>query len=246
MSDGNSMAPAANSMNLFMRPLMNTSALARFPRRHPVWSILVIALVLLVLMFDWNWFRGPLERYISNKTQRTFRISDLHVTLGLTPTIRMRDVYFSNAPWSKEKPMAQIETAEFSVSLLDLPNNILIPRVALTKPDLVFERLKDDSRNWVLSDPSNKSPSKLSISTLSVDQGTLRYVDHGQPMELNVKVSTFDPTVQDAVKDADAKPINHHYTTRYNFDGAYHGAGFSGTALTGEVLSSRSLVSRSP
>jgi uncharacterized protein involved in outer membrane biogenesis len=216
---------------------MNTSAITRFPRRHPVWSILVAALVLLVLLFDWNWFRGPLERYVSNKTQRTFRISDLHVSLGLTPTIRMRDVYFGNAPWSKEKPMARIETAEFSISLRDLPDKILIPRVALTKPDLVFERLKDDSRNWVLSDPSNKSPSKLRISTLSVDQGTLRYVDHGQPMEINVKVSTFDPAVQEQVKDADAKPTNNRYSTRYTFDGKYHGAGFSGTALTGEVLS---------
>lgn len=109
--------------------------------------------------------------------------------------------------------------------------------MALTKPQLVFERQKDDSRNWVLSDPSNKSPSKLRISTLSVDQGTLRYVDHGQPMELNVQVSTFDPKVQDKVRDADAKPTNNRYTTRYTFDGNYHGAGFSGTALTGEVLS---------
>ena len=216
---------------------MNLSGITRFPRRHPVWSVFIGALVLLVLLFDWNWFRGPLERYVSEKTQRTFRISDLHVSLGLTPTIRLRDVYFSNASWSTEKPMARIEQAEFSISLRDLPDKILIPRIALTKPDLVLERQKDDTRNWVLSDPSNKSPSTLRISTLSVDQGTLRYVDHGQPMELNVKVSTFDPTVQDDVRDADAKPTNNRYTTRYTFDGKYHGAGFSGTALTGEVLS---------
>lgn len=104
-----------------MRLLMKTSGITRFPRRHPVWSFFIVALVLLVLLFDWNWFRGPLERYVSNKTQRTFRISDLHVTLGLTPTIRMRDVYFSNAPWSTEKPMAQIETAEFSISCATCP-----------------------------------------------------------------------------------------------------------------------------
>ena len=216
---------------------MNTSVITRFPRRHPVASVLIVALLLLLVLFDWNWLRRPLERYVSAKTQRTFRISDLHVTLGLTPTIRMRDVYFSNAAWSTEKPMARIEMAEFSVSLRDLPDKILIPRVALPKPELVFERQVDGTRNWVLSEPSTASPSKLRISTLSVDQGTLRYVDHGLPMALNVKVSTFDPTVQAQVKDADAKPANNRYTTRYTFDGTYHGAGFSGTALTGEVLS---------
>ena len=45
-------------------------------------------------LFDWNWVRPPIERYISQKTQREFRMDDLHVRLGLTPTIRMRGVYF--------------------------------------------------------------------------------------------------------------------------------------------------------
>ena len=216
---------------------MNLSRLSGSPRRHPVTTAVAIALVLLVLLFDWNWFRAPLERYISKKTERTFRISDLHVRLGLTPTIRMRDVYFSNAPWSKEEAMARIETLEFSVSLRDLPEKVLVPRAALTRPDLVFERLKDDRKNWVLADPSDKSPSKLRISTLSVDHGRLRYLDHGEPFELDVRGSTFDPASEAKVKDADAKPANDRYTTRYTFSGRYHDAGFSGSALTGEVLS---------
>ncbi|VTU34234.1 putative protein involved in outer membrane biogenesis [Variovorax sp. SRS16] len=210
-----------------------------FPRRHPVWTGVAVALVLLVLLFDWNWFRHPLERYISQKTERTFRISDLHVTLGwtLTPTIRMRDVYFGNAAWSKEKAMAQIETLEFSVSLRDLPGKVLIPRVALTHPELVFERQPDDRKNWILSDPSDKSPSKLRIGTLSVDQGRLRYIDYGMPFSIDIQGSTFDPATQAQVKDAKAKPINDRYTTQYDFKGKYHDAAFSGTALTGEVLS---------
>jgi uncharacterized protein involved in outer membrane biogenesis len=212
--------------------------LATFPRRHPILVGLAIALVLLVILFDWNWFRHPLERYISNKTQRTFTISDLHVRLGLTPTIRMRDVYFSNADWSRQEPMARIEQVEFSVSLRDLPDKILIPRVALTKPDLVFEQEKDKRRNWTFSEPTaSTEPSKLRISTLSVDQGRLRYFDHGQPFDIDVAASTFDPAKQEQVKDADAKPVNNRYSTRYAFKGSYHGAGFSGNALSGEVLS---------
>jgi uncharacterized protein involved in outer membrane biogenesis len=217
---------------------MTRSNLRTFPRRHPILLGLAIALVLLVILFDWNWFRHPLERYVSNKTQRTFTISDLHVRLGFTPTIRMRDVYFSNADWSKEDPMARIETVEFSVSLRDLPEKILVPRVALTKPDLVFEQMKDGRRNWTFAEPSESSePSKLRISTLSVDQGRLRYMDHGQPFNIDVLASTFDPGKQQEVKDADAKPVNNRYSTRYAFKGDYHGAKFSGNALSGEVLS---------
>ncbi|QHI96889.1 AsmA family protein [Xylophilus rhododendri] len=208
-----------------------------FPRRHPVAIGIAVALVLLVLLFDWNWFRHPLERYISKKTERTFTISDLHVKLGLTPTIRMRDVVFGNAKWSKEPHMASIPELEFSVSLRDLPEKVLIPRVALTKPDLLFERLADDRKNWILSDPNDKSPSKLRISTLSVDNGHLRYTDAGTPFNIDVLASTFDPSKQERVKDADAKPVNDRYSTRFEFHGGYRDAKFKGTALTGEVLS---------
>ena len=216
----------------------NTANMANLPRRHPILLAFVAALVLLFLLFDWNWFRHPLERYISDRTQRTFTISDLHVRLGLTPTIRMRDVYFSNTDWSKEDAMARIETLEFSVSLRDLPEKIFIPRVALTKPDLIFERLQDGQRNWTLKPPSKTNePSNLRIGTLSVDEGRLRYLDHGQPFDIDVQAETFDTSKLEQVKDAKAKPENDRYSTRYVFKGKYHGASFSGRALSGEVLS---------
>ncbi|HEY2254910.1 MAG TPA: AsmA family protein, partial [Variovorax sp.] len=205
------------------------------------WSVaaaaVLVALAAFVLIFDWNWVRPPLERYISRKTEREFRMSDLHVSLGLTPTVRMRDVYFGNAAWSKNRAMAKIQQVEFSISLRDLPEKYLITRVALTHPEFVFERQPDNRKNWILSDPNDTRPSKLRISTLSVDDGQLRYIDHGAPFEIEVQASTFDPASQDKVKDAKAKPENSRYTTRYVFKGTYHGAGFSGQALTGEVLS---------
>ena len=212
-----------------------------FPQRHPLMATLagvLLLLALVLLLFDWNWVRPPLERYISQKTEREFRMSDLDVDLGFAPTVRMRDVHFGNAAWSEQgQPMAKVEMLEFSVSLRDLPDKILIPRVALTRPELLFERLPDDRKNWIFSDPSGTSPSRLRISTLSVDHGQLRYIDHGEPFSIDVEASTFDPAKQEKVKDADAAPSNAAYSTQYKFKGSYHGASFSGTALTGEVLS---------
>ncbi len=216
---------------------MATHPATAFVRRHPVSLTFVALVVLLVVFFDWNWFRHPLERYVSHKTGREFTLSDLHVRLGMTPTIRMRDVYFGNAAWSKEPAMARIAQLEFSVSLRDLPEKVLIPRVALSQPELLFERMADDRKNWILSDPSDKSPSKLRISTLSVDRGHLRYTDGGIPFAIDIDASTFDPATQAAVKDATAAPVNARYTTRYAFGGKYRDATFQGTALTGEVLS---------
>ena len=63
--------------------------------------MLLAVVVVVWILFDWNWFRRPLERYISDKTQREFRISNLDVDLGLTPTIKLKDVFFANAPWTR-------------------------------------------------------------------------------------------------------------------------------------------------
>jgi uncharacterized protein involved in outer membrane biogenesis len=195
-------------------------------------------LVLAIALFDWNWLRGPMNDYITRKTHRTFTSSDLHVRLGLTPTIRLRDVVFANAPWGSGGPMAKLGIVEFSVSLRDLfDGKVLLPRVALTDADLNFERMADDRRNWTLSDPNDTSPSRLRVSSLSVTRGNLHYVDRKMPFDLRIEVGTFDPTAQAKVGDAKASPDNTRYTTRYAFKGTYHDASFSGEALTGDVLS---------
>lgn len=207
-------------------------------RSRYVLAALLAAIVLFVVFFDWNWFRGPLERYVSKKTHREFTISDLHVRLGLNPTIRMRDLVFANAPWAGDIPMARIGILEFSVSLRDLVDgHVLIPRVALTQADLRFKQAADKRKNWTLSDPSDKSPSKLRISSLSLTRGHLEYDDLGIPAHLAIEASTFDPQALPKASDAKAAPDNSHYATQFDFAGTYHDAKFSGQALTGDVLS---------
>jgi hypothetical protein len=201
---------------------------------------MAIAALLLILIaaFDWNWLRDPLNAYVTRKTHREFTSSDLHVRLGMTPTIRLRNVVFANAPWAGSAPMAKFGVLEFSVSLRDLfDGKILVPRVALTDSDLRFERLPDGRKNWKLSDPSDTSPSRLRISSLSVTRGSAQYIDHSIPFALRIAVSTFDPNARSAASDADAPPVNERYTTQYAFDGTYRDAKFAGTALTGDVLS---------
>ena len=212
----------------------------RLKSGHWVLLGILAVVVILLIVFDWNWFRHPLEKYISDKTQREFRISNLDVDLGLTPTIKMKDVYFANADWSKTgDPMARIGSLEFSVSLRDLwDRKILVPRVALSNADVVFEKAVDKRKNWVLKPPSESDQSgAFRISSISVDKGRLRYLDHGIPLDVDIQASTFAPTATAQVTQADAKANNTSYTTRYAFKGKYREAGFSGDALTGDVLS---------
>ena len=199
-------------------------------------------ILLTVLLFDWNWLREPMNRYISHKTQREFRSDDLHVRLGWNPVVRLRGIYFANADWADpngDKPMARIGQLEFSVSLRDLfDGKVFVPRVALDDADLHFEKAGDDKRNWVLGEPSKtQEPSKFRISSLSVTRGKLQFVDRGIPFQLGVDVDTFTPSAEAKAGNAIAAADNTRYTTRYRFEGKYHDAGFSGQAVTGDVLS---------
>ena len=62
----------------------------RFFRAHPWLICFVTSILVFIIIFDWNWLRRPLESYVSNKTQRTFSISDLDVKPGFGPTINSR------------------------------------------------------------------------------------------------------------------------------------------------------------
>ncbi|MEO5737030.1 MAG: AsmA family protein [Variovorax sp.] len=212
----------------------------RLKRWHKVLLAILAAIVVLIIVFDWNWFRGPLERYISKRTEREFRISHLDVDLGWNPTIKLKDVYFANADWSRiGEPMARIPKLEFSVSLRDLwERRILIPRAALTKPELIFERGADKRKNWELKPPEQSAEAgHLRIGSISVDQGRVRYFDHGEPLDVEILASTVAADAASKVSDAKAPADNSRYTTKYAFSGKYHEAPFSGNALTGDVLS---------
>ena len=69
----------------------------------------LFALTLIVILFDWNWFRHPVERYLSERAHRAVRIYDLHVKIGLEPTVRVRGVHIENAPWAQKQAMADAE-----------------------------------------------------------------------------------------------------------------------------------------
>ena len=106
--------------------------------RHPwrtAFGVLLLALVVLVLLWDWNWFKGPIERRVEAQTGRSFDIGgDLDVDhLGWTPTIRADGLRFGNAAWSKEPTMAQADRLEFSIELKPLlfERSVRIPDIRL-------------------------------------------------------------------------------------------------------------------
>ena len=159
-----------------------------------VLGALGMAVVLLVLFFDWNWFKPPLERAASSATGREFRIDgDLDVDLGRTITVSADRIRLANAPWSKESHMGTADRVEVDLApwpLLAL--RLHIKEARATRPDIRLEAAPEgDGGNWVFGDaaPATGEP-RWRMDRLWIDDGRLRFTDAARRTDIDIRLSS--------------------------------------------------------
>lgn len=172
-------------------------ALRALPRWAWVLIGIVLALLVFIAIFDWNWLKGPVERRVQAATGREFSIGgDLDVDLGWKPRVRADDVRFGNSRWSENVDMARVERVEFRIALLPLfDRRIEIPYLRATKPALVIERNREGEGNWVFDTPDTRAdepaqPMKLLVNQLFIDAGTLRLLEPTLETEVALDVKS--------------------------------------------------------
>lgn len=131
----------------------------RSARAHPLVSalgVLLLAILVLVAIWDWNWLRGPVERIVQAQTGRSFDMGgDLDVDLGRVTRVRMDALRFGSANWSAPADMAVGERVEFAFELLPaiFRREFRIPDLPLARPRLTLEPGPDGTGNWVFDAP---------------------------------------------------------------------------------------------
>lgn len=162
-------------------------------------------LLVVILIFDWNWFKRPVERAVQAKTGRAFHIDgNLDVDLGGTTTIRGDGLRFANADWSKQPQMASAQRAEIDLSLWPLlRGKVRIPEIRLTQPKLLLETGPNGQPgNWSFG--SNDGGTQVVLGRMLVQQGRLKFQD--LPGRTDIDVSVDSLTTQRRRGDA-APPI---------------------------------------
>src|SRR5258706_14470899 len=82
-------------------------------RRLESIALLGLLLILLGALFDWSWFKGPIERRVQRLTGREFVIGGgLGVELGRRLIVRAEQVRLGNAEWCHERQMARSDKLE--------------------------------------------------------------------------------------------------------------------------------------
>jgi AsmA family protein len=147
---------------------------------------LVVIVILALALMDWNLLKHPIERVASAASGRTVNIGgDLKVHIwSWTPTVTLNRLTLGNPPWEVDRPMAKIERLEIRLKLLPLlKGDVILPRVALLKPDLYLHKDKSGRSNWTFENkaPTNEpasGPTKLPVvRDLLIESGTLTLAD---------------------------------------------------------------------
>lgn len=156
----------------------------------------LVLLVAILALIDWNRLKGPVERMASSRWGRPVKIEgplEVHIW-SWTPRARVRGLVVGNPPWEAGKPMARLESLDISVKLLPLlKGDVILPRVEFVHPQVYLHRDAQGRANWTFESaaPSNAKadePPKLPVvrnfiireGQLNVRDDLLKLVMDGQ------------------------------------------------------------------
>lgn len=213
--------------------------------------VLLVALVIFVLTFDWNRARPYINDKVSQTIGREFAIKgDLDVRFRQgdpaepgwrryvpRPEISANDVYVVNPSWTTTGPrLASVGNVVIAMHTLPLLHKeVVITNLELDKLEVAAQRRADGSNTWTFKD-NGPSEWEVDIRRLAFREGSLRYLDDGIKLDLRAKATTID------TNDADAK----NYGMRFELGGTYRGAPVTGGGKTGAVLSLQDEHSKFP
>jgi uncharacterized protein involved in outer membrane biogenesis len=219
------------------------------PLKITGWILLAItvAVILFLMLFDWNMLRPYINRKVSETTGREFAIrGDLDVKFqrdrnGETgwrrfvpqPHITADNVYMSNPAWSTVgKQMAAAQRIEAGVRILPLlTKDVVITDLRLANPDIAVQRRADGSNSWTFKD-NGPSEWKVDLQRLAFDSAKVRYVD--EPMSLDLRATADSIKGGETASTAAGVPP---YGLAFKLAGTYNKAKITGGGKAGAVLS---------
>jgi uncharacterized protein involved in outer membrane biogenesis len=170
----------------------------RAPRRlrwgAALGGVVVLALIVFLILFRWNWLRGPLAHEISARTHRPVSITgDLEVhPWSLSPSATVNGLVIGNARWAGPGPLASLPRLTVRVKLPPLlAGKVILPLVEADRPKVDLLRDASGRANWVANPGAPPTPLRLpAINDLVIKDGALTYNDRRRKLDFAGVVSS--------------------------------------------------------
>lgn len=163
-----------------------TPRLRRPSRRAVRWTGVILAVIgiglaVLVAVWDWNWFRGPLERVASARLHRPVTISgNLDADIwSWQPSATVDGVHVANPAWAGGHEMANVRRIAVKVRLIPLLTGRLdLPLLRIEQPNVALYADAQGRRTWDFSGGRPQKPMALPpIRNFVIQDGRLSFVD---------------------------------------------------------------------
>jgi AsmA family protein len=159
-------------------------------------GLLMVGIVVLVLVFDWNWIKGYVARKASEALGRTVVIEgDLDVELSWSPLVHINHLRLANASWSPEPSMLTLQRLTFRLDLRELlRGHLVLPTVELVQPVLRLEMSEQGLPNWTFGQahPAGNSPTNIAlpiIEQLHLREGHFTFFDYSSHTEITATLA---------------------------------------------------------
>ncbi|HET8726056.1 MAG TPA: AsmA family protein [Alphaproteobacteria bacterium] len=162
-------------------------------------AVLVLAAILFVATFDWNRLKGVVASRVGEATGRELSIEgNIDIDWGWVPRITLERVTLSNADWSRNENMAEVDRLSFTIDLKELlSGQVVLPEVTLDRPRLVMERNPKGDANWTFeptgaaeaATPDDRAEIPI-VERLTINEGEVVYRDPNREIDVQSKIST--------------------------------------------------------
>ncbi len=169
--------------------------------------VLVAALAIFVVTFDWNRARPWIDDKVSQALGRPFAINgDLRLgwerPVGESgwrawvpwPRFSAYRVTIGNPPWAKAPQFATVDEITFDAKVLPLiAHTIAVPTIDFVNPSIDLERLADGRDNWTFQFKQSRQPMHWSVElgTLGFAKGTITLADALKKIDMRIDVDTL-------------------------------------------------------
>jgi uncharacterized protein involved in outer membrane biogenesis len=173
---------------------------------RPLWrwtlgigAALVVAVAAVIVFFDWNWLKPPLEGRLSSLTGKEVHIDGpISGTRSWVPHITLDHVRIEDPSFRSAPKVAVIDEVEVEINLMRLLGGTLdFPKIEIDRPVLDLQRNANGKVNWNIaseaSGPSSRSSMPM-IEMLKIDNGRVSYRDLAKNLTIEATIATISAT----------------------------------------------------
>jgi uncharacterized protein involved in outer membrane biogenesis len=161
-------------------------------------AVLLALVIFFAFFFQWNWFRGPIERIASRDTGRKVTITgNLRVNLwSWHPTASVDGVSISNPDWAPQGNTAAVTHIDLQTRFWPLLIGQLdLVRLALINPTFDFFRDAQGRANWEFGTSSADNAKAMDIPPIqhfTIQNGKFSIADQLRHLTLTASVNSHE------------------------------------------------------